>query len=117
MNLQTTSLLMNWLPQAEAEIRKAPFFVRKKARKRVEEHVAAEGREVVTAAVGKAVKKRFLTRMDDEVKGFQVEACFGAQGCPNRLRVRRVAAKAGKISCLAALSGVGHFLGNTSGGF
>ncbi|MDZ7700138.1 MAG: 4Fe-4S binding protein [Deltaproteobacteria bacterium] len=86
--------MMNWLPQAEAEIRKAPFFVRKRARKRVEEHVAADGREVVTAADGrevvtaadvKSVKKRFLTRMDEEVKGFQVEACFGAQGCPNRV--------------------------------
>jgi anaerobic sulfite reductase subunit C len=76
---------MRWLSQAEAEIRKAPFFVRKKARQRVEAHVAAEGREVVTAADVQAVKKRFLTRMDEEVRGFQVEACFGAQGCPNRV--------------------------------
>jgi len=76
---------MKWLPGAEAEIKKAPFFVRKKARQRVEAHVAAEGRDFVTAADVQAVKKRFLTRMDEEVKGFQVEACFGSQGCPNRI--------------------------------
>jgi hypothetical protein len=76
---------MQWLPQAEVEIRKSPFFVRKKARQRVEAHVAALGREVVTVADIQAVKKRFLTRMDEEVRGFQVEACFGSQGCPNRV--------------------------------
>ena len=29
-------------------------------------------------------KKRFLNRMDEEVKGYQVETCFGPEGCPNR---------------------------------
>lgn len=76
---------MRWLPQAETEIRKAPFFVRKMARQRVEAYVSAEGRDFVTAADVQGVKKRFLTRMDKEVKGFQVEACFGSQGCPNRV--------------------------------
>jgi len=76
---------MKWLPQADAEIKKAPFFVRKKARQRVEDHVSAEGRDFVTVADVQAVKKRFLTRMDEEVKGFQVEACFGSQGCANRI--------------------------------
>ncbi|MFO7600104.1 MAG: 4Fe-4S binding protein [Candidatus Desulfacyla sp.] len=76
---------MEWLSQAEAEIRKAPFFVRKMARKRVEEHVEAKGRKVVTAADVKSAKKHFLTRMDEEVKGFRVEVCFGAQGCLNRV--------------------------------
>jgi dissimilatory sulfite reductase (desulfoviridin) alpha/beta subunit len=76
--------MMKWLPQADAEIKKAPFFVRKMARRRVEAQVSAEGRDVVTVEDVRAVKKRFLNRMDEEVKGFQVEACFGPQGCPNR---------------------------------
>ena len=76
---------MKWLPEAEAEIKKAPFFVRKKARQRVEAQVSAEGREVVTIKDVQIAKKRFLNRMDEEVTGFQVEACFGPQGCPNRL--------------------------------
>lgn len=75
---------MKWLPEADAAIKKAPFFVRKKARQRVEEQVSAEGREVVTPADVHAAKKRFLNRMDEEVKGYQVDACFGPEGCPNR---------------------------------
>ena len=76
---------MKWLPQADEEIKKAPFFVRKKARQRVEAQVSAEGRSVVTVEDVQAAKKRFLNRMDEEVKGFQVEACFGPQGCHNRI--------------------------------
>jgi dissimilatory sulfite reductase (desulfoviridin) alpha/beta subunit len=77
--------IMKWLPDAEAEIRKAPFFVRKRARERVEAYVSAEDRDFVTVADVQMVKKRFLTRMDEEVRGFRVEACFGSQGCPNRV--------------------------------
>ena len=77
--------MMQWHEEAEAAIKKAPFFVRKKARQRVEAKVSAEGRDVVTAGDVHAVKKRFLNRMDEEVKGFQVDACFGPQGCPNRI--------------------------------
>jgi dissimilatory sulfite reductase (desulfoviridin) alpha/beta subunit len=76
---------IKWQPEAEAEIRKAPFFVRKKARERVEVHVSADTRNFVTLADVQKVKKRFLTRMDEEVQGFRVESCFGSQGCPNRV--------------------------------
>ncbi|HWR88824.1 MAG TPA: 4Fe-4S dicluster domain-containing protein, partial [Dissulfurispiraceae bacterium] len=31
-----------------------------------------------------ACKKRFLNSMDDEVRGYQIESCFGPGGCPNR---------------------------------
>jgi dissimilatory sulfite reductase (desulfoviridin) alpha/beta subunit len=31
-----------------------------------------------------ACRRRFLKNMEDEVKGFQVETCFGPGGCPNR---------------------------------
>lgn len=51
----------------------------------MEAQVSAEDREVVTVEDVQAAKKRFLNRMDEEVKGFQVEACFGSQGCPNRI--------------------------------
>ncbi|MEJ2588670.1 MAG: 4Fe-4S binding protein [Deltaproteobacteria bacterium] len=76
---------MKWLPQAEAEIKKAPFFVRKRARQRVEAHVSAVGRHVVTGEDVRSAEKRFLKHMDEEVKGFQVESCFGPQGCPHRI--------------------------------
>lgn len=76
---------MKWLPQAEAELKKAPFFVRKRARQRVEAHVSAVGRHVVTGEDVRSAEKRFLKHMDEEVKGFQVESCFGPQGCPHRI--------------------------------
>jgi len=31
-----------------------------------------------------ACQRRFLKNMEQEVKGYQVERCFGANGCPNR---------------------------------
>ena len=76
---------MKWLPEAETAIKKAPFFVRKKARHRVEALVSAEGRQVVRAEDVRAAQKRFLNNMDEEVKGFQVDVCFGPQGCPSRI--------------------------------
>jgi len=76
---------MQWSAEAEAAIKKAPFFIRKKARQRLEMQVSSEGRDVVAAEDVHAVKKRFLNRMDEEVRGFQVDACFGPQGCPNRI--------------------------------
>lgn len=41
---------IKWQPEADAEIRKAPFFVRKRARERVEAHVSADARNFVTLA-------------------------------------------------------------------
>jgi len=77
--------MIKWLPQADDAIKKVPLFVRKKARQRVEKQVSAEGREVVRVEDVQTAKKRFLSKMDEDVKGFQVEACFGPQGCPNRI--------------------------------
>ena len=105
---------MKWLPEAEAAIKKAPFFVRKKARQRVEERVAAEGRDVVTAADVHAAKKRFLNRMDEEVKGYQVDACFGPEGCPNRTIESEGLAES--IEALLAKEALRGFLEKTVGG-
>jgi cyclic pyranopterin phosphate synthase len=41
---------MKWTSEAEAAIKKVPFFVRKKVRARVEREAAAEGKAVVTIA-------------------------------------------------------------------
>lgn len=75
---------MRWEADAEAAIQKVPFFVRKKVRRKVEDQVAEKGRATVTLADVMAAKQRFLTSMDKEVAGFQVESCFGPSGCPNR---------------------------------
>jgi anaerobic sulfite reductase subunit C len=75
---------MEWTKQAEEAISKVPFFVRKRVRKRVEEEAVARGAREVGIEHVSACRKRFLDNMESEVRGFQVETCFGPGGCPNR---------------------------------
>ena len=75
---------MKWTTEAEAAVKKVPFFVRKKVRSRVESDAAAAGKKVVSIADVKITQARFLEKMSSEIKGFQVETCFVSSGCPNR---------------------------------
>jgi len=75
---------MKWLPEAEEAIKKIPFFVRKRVTARVEKEVRAAGRPVVSLADVKATQQRYLKNMPREVKGYQLDACFGQSGCPSR---------------------------------
>ena len=74
---------MKWTPEAEEAVKKIPFFVRKKDRTRVENEAAAAGKEVVSLADVKATQARFMAKMSSEIKGYQVDTCFGPSGCPN----------------------------------
>jgi dissimilatory sulfite reductase (desulfoviridin) alpha/beta subunit len=75
---------MQWTDEASSAISKVPFFVRKRVSKRVEEEAARSGSPLVTLEHVKTCQRRFLSQMEDEVKGYQVEVCFGQTGCPNR---------------------------------
>jgi anaerobic sulfite reductase subunit C len=75
---------MEWSEEAEEAVGKVPFFVRKRVKKRVEEEAVCQGAKTVTREHVKICQKRFLKQMEDEVRGFQVEICFGSTGCPNR---------------------------------
>ena len=75
---------MKWTPEAEAAIKKVPFFVRKKVRRRVEDAAAGAGKTAVGLEDVRATQQRYLNGMAAEVKGFQLDACFGPNGCPNR---------------------------------
>lgn len=75
---------MKWTDEAEAALSNVPFFVRKKVRVRVEKEAVAENKALVTLAEVKKTQQRFLSGMAAEIKGYQVEACFGRNGCPNR---------------------------------
>jgi len=75
---------MEWTKEAENKIKKVPFFVRKKVRLRIEEQVAESGKKTVYVDDVNAVRKRFVEKMDSEIKGYQIDTCFGHQGCPNR---------------------------------
>jgi len=75
---------MKWSNEANKALSRVPFFVRKRVRKRAEEEAAGREADEVTIEHVSTCRKRFLNRMEDEVKGFQVETCFGPGGCPNR---------------------------------
>jgi dissimilatory sulfite reductase (desulfoviridin) alpha/beta subunit len=75
---------MQWTVEAEAAIKKVPFFVRKKVRSRVEKEAAENGKAVVGIESVKTTQKRYLSGMAAEVKGYQLDTCFGPSGCPNR---------------------------------
>ena len=74
---------MKWALDAEKEISKVPFFVRKKVRKRIERQTAERGGTVVSLDHVHAARKRFLSNMESGIKGYQREVCFGQGGCPN----------------------------------
>jgi len=75
---------MKWNDRAQEAISKVPFFVRRRVRQRVEEEAARQGASEVTLEHVEVCRKRFLNKMEDEVKGYQVESCFGSSGCPRR---------------------------------
>lgn len=75
---------MQWTSEAEAAVKKIPFFVRKKVRARVEKEAQEAGKKVVSLAEVRATQQKYLRSMKSEVKGYQIDICFGPNGCPNR---------------------------------
>jgi len=75
---------MDWTPEAEDAVKKVPFFVRKRVKARVEKEASEAGKKTVSLAEVKAAQARYLKSMASEIKGYQVETCFGPSGCPNR---------------------------------
>ena len=78
---------MKWSKEAAQAVSRVPFFVRKRVRKRVEEEAARRAAKAVTLEHVRTCQERYLKHMEDEVKGHQVETCFGPSGCPNRALV------------------------------
>jgi anaerobic sulfite reductase subunit C len=74
---------MKWTPDAEAAIKNVPFFVRKKVRSRIEDDASAAGKKIVSLSDVKTAQTRFMSKMGSDIKGYQVDTCFGSSGCPN----------------------------------
>jgi anaerobic sulfite reductase subunit C len=75
---------MEWTKEAEEAVSRVPFFVRKRVKKRVEDEATRSGAKEATLQHVRTCQQRFLNRMEEEVKGYRVETCFGPGGCPNR---------------------------------
>lgn len=99
---------MEWSEEAKKALNGVPFFVRKRVKKRVEEEASSAGANQVLPVHMETCRKRFLTRMEDEVAGYQVETCFGSSGCPNRVIVSDGLVE--KIKGLPALQNMKPFL-------
>jgi dissimilatory sulfite reductase (desulfoviridin) alpha/beta subunit len=76
---------MQWEKDAEKAMSRVPFFVRKRVKKKVEATACDSGAATVTMAHVDACRQRFMKNQESEVKGFQVDTCFGAGGCPNAI--------------------------------
>lgn len=76
---------MKWDSNAESAIKRVPFFVRKRVRKRVEDHAAGKGKHTVELSDVDELKQKFLLKggMEKEIRGYDVSKCFGGDGCPN----------------------------------
>ncbi|MGD8991790.1 MAG: 4Fe-4S binding protein [Desulfobacterales bacterium] len=78
---------MKWTAQAEDAIKKVPFFIRKRVGAHVEKEASAAGKSAVSLADVKTTQARYLANMSSEIKGYQIETCFGPGGCPNRAMI------------------------------
>ncbi|WP_457553954.1 4Fe-4S dicluster domain-containing protein [Desulfobacula sp.] len=76
---------MKWSQDADRAIKKVPFFVRKKVKKKVEDFVVQKGKISVDVSDVTELKKKFLSKggMEKEIKGYELSTCFGGDGCPN----------------------------------
>ena len=76
---------MKWSEKAERTIKKVPFFVRTKVKKKIEQYVAQKGKTYVELSDVNELKKRFLSAegMEKEIKGYEISTCFGSSGCAN----------------------------------
>lgn len=99
---------MKWTDEATQAVSRVPFFVRKRVKKKVEEEAQRRRAGAVTMEHVTACRQRFLTNMEEEVKGFQVETCFGPGGCPNR--AFQDDGLAGELEALAAGKNLREFL-------
>jgi len=77
-------MAMIWAEEAEEAVCKVPFFVRRRVKKHVEEEAARSGSGIVLLEHVHSCRKQFLEGKAMEIKGFQIETCFGASGCENR---------------------------------
>jgi anaerobic sulfite reductase subunit C len=75
---------MDWTPEAKAALQQAPFFVRKRVRTRVEKEATDVGKKRISLTDVKATQARYLSGMHADIKGYQLDTCFGPSGCPNR---------------------------------
>ncbi len=105
---------MEWTPEAEAWLKRVPFFIRKKVKREVEKWLADQGRSRVTEEDFLRAKEALRGPASQAREGFAVEACFGGAGCENALTDSRALLE--KIEKLLAQAELTSFLMAKVGG-
>ncbi len=76
---------MEWDEEAQALLKKVPFFVRPKARREIEALVKARGGSRVTREDVLKARQAVAQKMSRATQGYTLDPCFGNGGCPNSL--------------------------------
>ncbi|PIE75077.1 MAG: sulfite reductase [Deltaproteobacteria bacterium] len=76
---------MQWTENAKKELERVPFFVRKKVKTKIENFAEESNSNLVRLTHLKQARQQFVKKMENEVKGHRVEACFGGTGCKNAI--------------------------------
>ncbi len=76
---------MEWTPEAEAWLKRVPFWVRKRVRQAVEDWAASQGKTLITAADFLKAREELRDKAAETREGYAVETCFGGAGCKNAL--------------------------------
>lgn len=74
---------MQWTAEAEEAVKKVPSFVRQRVRERVKQEARNAGRTTVLVADVDTAKTRAMSGGQAEIKGYRIDTCFSANGCPN----------------------------------
>ncbi len=75
---------MKWSPEGKKKLQRVPFFIRRMVKKKVEEYASENSIDVIGPEHLDLLKERFMKNQAQELKGYSVETCLGADGCPNR---------------------------------
>ncbi len=105
---------MRWEPEAEALLKRVPFFVRRRVQKRVEEFAQARGKDLVTKSILLEAKAALRDKAAEAQEGFSVEACFGSSGCPHA--VTSSSALLDRLEDILKAAGLTDFLRKKVGG-
>ena len=75
---------MKWSQEGKKKLQRVPFFIRRMVKKKVEDYAKENSIEIIRPEHLDLLKERFMKNQANDLKGYSVDTCLGADGCPNR---------------------------------
>lgn len=94
---------MNWTPEAQKQIDKVPFFIRKRVRRMVEEYALAEGKSLITPEVILVAKDKLSPFKQSDTPKLAAEPCPAQEeaktllGPPSLEEIKHITERAGVL--------------------